>query len=236
MAASKKHHHPAEHAGLSDSESCMIRRVYDFTEEFFRNPKFDASHDFQHVQRVVHNATVILEQEKVANPNLDTFLVLLGALVHDVEDKKYTDGITVTTTSSPLMGMLQDYGVDQRIEPAVVKHLVDGVSYSSEIQDPAAVRALTVRIPELALVQDADRLDAIGAIGIGRCFTFSGAKRIRSLGDSIQHFEDKLLKLESMMKTDTGRKLAADRSRRIRVFMSWWNEEQLMTKGAESQT
>ncbi|RMZ80917.1 hypothetical protein DV737_g2747, partial [Chaetothyriales sp. CBS 132003] len=225
MAKSKDH--PAEHAGLSDSESCMIARVYDFTEEFFRNPKFDGSHDFQHVRRVVHNATVILEREKAGHPNLDTFLVLLGALVHDVEDKKYTGGIAATTTSSPLMEMLHDYGVDQRVEPTVVKQLVDGVSYSSEIQDPAAVQALTARIPELAIVQDADRLDAIGAIGIGRCFTFSGAKGLRSLGDSIQHFEDKLLKLESMMKTETGREMAAERSRRIRVFMSWWKEEQL---------
>ncbi|RMZ83098.1 hypothetical protein DV738_g1342, partial [Chaetothyriales sp. CBS 135597] len=221
-------YHPAEHAGLSHSEACMIAQVYSFTQDFFRNPKFDASHDFDHVRRVVHNATVILEREKAGNPSLDTFLVLLGALLHDVEDNKYTDkSIAAARTGSPLLTMLHEYGVDRRVEPAVVKELVDGVSYSSEIKDPAAVVDLIKRIPELAVVQDADRLDAIGAIGIGRCFTFSGAKAIRSLDDSIQHFEDKLLKLQGMMKTETGRQMAAERSQRIRMFMGWWKEEQL---------
>ncbi|RMD44014.1 hypothetical protein DV735_g1137, partial [Chaetothyriales sp. CBS 134920] len=221
--AESKWQHPAEHAGLSPAESCMISQVYNFTQDFFKNPKFDASHDFDHVRRVVHNAMVILERERPANPNLDAFLVLLGALLHDVEDKKYTE----TKTGSPLLKMLHEYGVDQRVAPAVVKQLVDGVSYSSEIKDRAAVVELISRIPELAVVQDADRLDAIGAIGIGRCFTFSGAKAIRSLDDSIEHFQDKLLKLESMMKTETGREMAAERSRRIRIFMGWWKDEQL---------
>ena len=103
--------------------------------------------------------------------------------------------------------------------------LVQGVSYSSEIKDPQRVRDLIEAIPELAIVQDADRLDAIGAIGIGRCFTFGGAKGVRSLKDSMDHFEDKLLKLKAMMKTNSGKAMAEERSSRIREFMGWWQDE-----------
>ncbi len=202
----------------------MISRIYDFTESFFQTPRFDASHDFNHVKRVVHNATTILEQEKASQPNLDPFLILLGAILHDVEDKKYTP--SSSSSNSPMMDVLHQHGVDNRIDPLIVKKLVDGVSYSSEIKNSSAIRQLIEELPELAIVQDADRLDAIGAIGIGRCFTFGGAKSIRSMDDSIQHFDDKLLKLEGMMKTETGKRMAAERSKRIREFMSWWKDEQ----------
>jgi uncharacterized protein len=214
--------HPADHALLDQAESEMIRRVYSFTETFFQDPKFDASHDFNHVQRVVSNSITIFEAERPQQPQLNFFLVILGALLHDVEDKKYT----TKSASSILTDVLYQHHVDQKVNPDVVKELVDGVSYSSEIRDPGAVQSLIQRIPELAVVQDADRLDAIGAIGIGRCFTFGGAEHARSLGDSIQHFEDKLLKLESMMKTEAGKRMAKERSRRIREFMSWWKDEQ----------
>jgi uncharacterized protein len=215
--------HPADHSALTMNESDMISGVYDFTEEFFRNPKFDASHDFNHVRRVVHNAATLLQEEKRDQPDLDTFLVLLGALLHDIEDRKYTTSSSV----SPISQILHDFDIDQRVDPSVVKQLVDGVSYSSEIKNPQHVEALIKQIPELAIVQDADRLDAIGAIGIGRCFTFGGANSARNLDDSIQHFEEKLLRLEGMMKTQTGKKMAAERSRRIREFMNWWRDEQI---------
>lgn len=114
--------------------------------------------------------------------------------------------------------MSVDYAEQMRV-------LVEGVSYSSEVKNPQRVLDLLEVLPELAIVQDADRLDAIGAIGIGRCFTFGGAKGARTLEDSIEHFHDKLLKLESMMKTPAGKQLAAERSRRIREFVDWWKDE-----------
>jgi uncharacterized protein len=73
-------------------------------------------------------------------------------------------------------------------------------------------------------VQDSDRLDAIGAVGIGRTFAFGGARN-RGMQDTVQHFDDKLLRLESMMKTGTGKKLAATKTERMRTFVTWWNEE-----------
>jgi uncharacterized protein len=100
-----------------------------------------------------------------------------------------------------------------------------GVSYSSEVRDPARVAALIASHPELAVVQDADRLDAIGAVGIGRMFTFGGAKTGRSMDGSMEHVDEKLVKLEGMMKTAVGRELARVRGERLRVFQGWWRDE-----------
>ncbi|KAL6880828.1 hypothetical protein J3F83DRAFT_719979 [Trichoderma novae-zelandiae] len=104
-----------------------------------------------------------------------------------------------------------------------------GVSYTGEMKDPARVRDLIEEHPELAVVQDADRLDAIGAVGIGRAFTFGGAKG-RALGDSIAHFDEKLLRLEGYMKTDVGREMARERTERMRLMQEWWRQE---TEGLE---
>ena len=211
----------AEQVKLSAAESGTLRQIYVFVEEFFRNPKFDASHDFAHVERVVGNALAIFAEEKKSKP-LDPMTILLGALLHDVEDKKYLD--SSTPQESAIEHVLLKTGVSKDYATRI-QELVEGVSYSSEIKDPAKVQRLINETPELAIVQDADRIDAIGAIGIARCFTFAGAKGVRSIGDSIQHFRDKLLKLEGMMKTSTGKQMAAQRSQRLRDFMDWWQAE-----------
>jgi HD superfamily phosphodiesterase len=86
---------------------------------------------------------------------------------------------------------------------------------------------------ELAVVQDADRLDALGAVGIGRCFTFLGAQGKKYLGpgepwdmnNAIAHFQEKLVRLEGMMKTQTGREMARVRTQRLVEFRKWWEEE-----------
>ncbi|KAJ9640766.1 hypothetical protein H2204_003055 [Knufia peltigerae] len=229
--------HPAEYPSLSEQEAEVVRKIHDFTERYFQDPRFDASHDFGHVKRVVNNALSILtveedDRKRRAMPALNPMNVILGALLHDVEDKKYmapttessSSLLSSSSSSSPLIkaivdaGMSVDYAEQMRV-------LVEGVSYSSEVKNPQRVLDLLEVLPELAIVQDADRLDAIGAIGIGRCFTFGGAKGARSLEDSIEHFHDKLLKLESMMKTPAGKQLAAERSRRIREFVDWWKDE-----------
>ena len=105
------------------------------------------------------------------------------------------------------------------------------MSYSSEVKDPAHVKALIEKYPELAIVQDADRLDAIGAIGIGRTFTFGGAKGARNMGETIKHFDEKLEKLEVMMKTAPGKQMARHRTARLAMFKEWWEEEQKEAEG-----
>jgi uncharacterized protein len=83
---------------------------------------------------------------------------------------------------------------------------------------------------KVAMVQDADRLDATGSIGIGRAFAF-GSTKDRAMSDTIKHFDDKMLKLEAMMKTETGKKLAIERTERVRKFKEWWLEEALGPQG-----
>ena len=102
------------------------------------------------------------------------------------------------------------------------------VSYSSEIEDLQYVRDVIDKYPELAIVQDADRLDALGAIGIGRFFTYGGAKLERSMKESISITEKKLLKLEGMMKTPVGKEMAKQKTERLKEFREWWDEECLV--------
>ncbi|KAJ0165407.1 Uncharacterized protein CTA2_11347 [Colletotrichum tanaceti] len=197
----------------------LVTKVTEYVKEYMA--KYDASHDFNHIRRVVSLAHRIYAQSP-ATPALDKHAITLAALMHDVGDHKYLqpgeDASTLVST------VLQSLGVDAGLA-ARVQAICLGVSYSSEIRDPARVRTLVAEHPELAVVQDADRLDAIGAVGVGRCFTFGGAKGSQSLDDSILHFEEKLVKLEGMMKTDAGRELARERTRRIQTFMEWWQDE-----------
>ncbi|GKT50312.1 uncharacterized protein ColSpa_10493 [Colletotrichum spaethianum] len=197
----------------------IVAKVTEYVEGYMS--KYDASHDFNHIKRVVSLAHRIYAQSP-ATPALDKHTITLAALLHDVGDRKYLQpGEDASTLVS---AVLQSLGVDSQLASRV-QTICLGVSYSGEIKDPARVRTLIAEYPELAVVQDADRLDAIGAVGVGRCFTFGGAKGSRSMDDSILHFEEKLVKLEGMMKTDPGREMARERTKRILTFMEWWQDE-----------
>jgi len=119
-------------------------------------------------------------------------------LLHDVGDKKYIQ--PGEDAEVVVCKLLLENGVSQALAmrvQTVVKH----VSFSAEKKQPEAVQMILETHPELAVVQDADRLDAIGAIGIGRTFTFGGAKRPEGgMQGTIDHFHEKLELLETMMK------------------------------------
>jgi uncharacterized protein len=226
-----KSRHPSTYPGLAPTEIALVNNIITFTRQYFQNPKFDASHDFQHVMRVTNTAMHILDQEQARRksqslPPLDPMVVILGALLHDVEDKKYLSpsaGPGIHSESAVTCALGQ-FGASEALVTEVSR-LVGLVSFSTESRHPDLVARFLRDVPELGIVQDADRIDAIGSLGIARCFTYGGAKAGKGLGSAIEHFQEKLLKLESMMKTDTGQEMAAQRSRRIREFMAWWVEE-----------
>ncbi|KAH8596381.1 hypothetical protein B0O99DRAFT_620240 [Bisporella sp. PMI_857] len=211
--------------------AALIPKVTDFVQKYMS--KYDGSHDFNHIRRVVGLAHMIYKEKKESSPlfdeeELDLHVITLAALLHDVGDKKYLEPGQDANTL--VLATLLGFGAPEDLA-IKVQRIVLGVSYSSEIKDPEQVQALVLKYPELAVVQDADRLDAIGAIGIGRTFTFGGAKGARHMGETIQHFEDKLERLESMMKTEPGKRMARDRTARLTMFKGWWEEEQREAEG-----
>ena len=185
--------------------------------------KFDPSHDYRHVQRVFELARIIESHEHSSTPEVRyrSDIIALASLLHDVGDKKYLsegeDG------ESMVENLLLSFNADP-VLASEVQTIVNHVSYSSEIRDPDKVQRCLAQHPELAVVQDADRLDALGAIGIARCFAYSAVKS-QELETAVAHFKEKLERLEGMMKTETGRQMAAVRSRRLREFRSWWEME-----------
>lgn len=125
---------------------------------------------------------------------------------------------------------LLSFGAERGLAETV-QAIVSAVSYSTETRNPSLTQRTLLAHPELAIVQDADRLDAIGAIGIGRTFTYGGAKGSRGMDETIEHFTEKLERLEGMMKTGEGKRMAGDRTRRLREFKGWWEEESAIGLG-----
>lgn len=208
----------------------LVASVTTFVKEYMSN--YDGSHDFHHIQRVLGVSQYIYTHTN-NKKTLDLQVIVLSALLHDVGDKKYLK--PGEDASSLVHKLLLSLGADAQLAQKV-QAICLGVSYSSEIKDPAHVQDLIKTHPELAVVQDADRIDAIGAVGIGRCFTFGGTKPDRSMDDSIQHFEDKLVRIQGMMKTDTGKELAKQRTERLLQFREWWNDEAAFAAGSPASS
>ncbi len=196
----------------------MIECAMDFAREVFAG---DASgHDFDHTLRVYRMATTIAKQEQA-----DLEIVQLAALLHDVDDRKLSPQTYENKDNA--VSFLQDNGMDEDKIRTIVE-IISQISFSAGNGAP--------RTLEGKCVQDADRLDAIGAIGIGRAFAFGGS-RGRPIHDpdgndkttTIQHFYDKLLLLKDRMNTETGKALAHQRHRfmeeYLQQFYAEWNGE-----------
>jgi uncharacterized protein len=221
----------------------------------------DPSHNPAHVHRVVKLAHEILTSERARShtkfssdenvpgeKSYDDTIITLSAILHDIGDRKYLPALTAATTKQieptrMVYDVLIAHGADATVAERV-QTIVSNVSYSNEVKNPERVRELvrTEGYRELAIVQDADRLDALGAVGIGRCFVYLGSqgeKRRPKAGmngengeypawemeESIEHFVEKLERLEGMMKTETGREMAKVRTQRLIEFRKWWEEE-----------
>lgn len=198
-------------------EFTLIRQA---VEEFVQKDMAgqDGSHDYAHVERVRSLALEIASKEGTA----DMQIVEIGALMHDVKDHKYCkageDGQSAVQEFLGSLGGCSKEFIDS------VGEVVGNVSYSKEVKR-GGILPMT---PELACVQDADRLDAIGAVGIARCFTFGGSRNRSMYGgpeSSLEHFDDKLFKIRKMMKTSTGKTLAAQRHEFMKLFYDQFKTE-----------
>lgn len=201
--------------------------------------RYDGSHDWSHVRRVLGLSLRIWKatagagvggvggsESPTSTPDL--LATVLAALLHDVGDRKYLEPgeDAATLVSAALLGGLPGGVTCAPSLAEKVQAVCLGVSYSAEVRGgPQRMAGLLAQHPELAVVQDADRLDALGAVGVARCFAYGGAKAGRALQESVDHFGEKLVKLEDMMKTDEGRRIARERTRRISLFEQWWDEE-----------
>ncbi|WP_158962109.1 HD domain-containing protein [Myroides fluvii] len=192
----------------------------------------EGGHDWFHIERVHNNAINILKGE----PEADAEVVRLIALLHDIADSKFHKG---DETVGPRKA--KEWLESLEYQPEVVAHVVKGIENIS-FKGGNFNQKFTSK--ELEIVQDADRLDAIGAIGITRVFNYGGfqnnpihnpeqAPRFgmskeeykAHKGTSINHFYEKLLLLKDLMHTETGKRMAEERHRYMEGFLAQFYAE-----------
>jgi len=164
-------------------------------------------HDAEHTMRVYYNAMRIAESE----PSCDKVVVALAALLHDADDHK----LFHTKDNENARNFLEGRVTEEQVERICA--CINSVSFSRN-------RGHAPETLEGKIVQDADRLDAMGAIGIARAFAYGG-EHGRPLKESVQHFYDKLLLLKDLMNTETGRRLAEGRDAFLSSFLEELGEE-----------
>lgn len=191
----------------------------------------EGGHDWFHIERVWKNAKTIAKNEEV-----DIFIVELGALLHDIADAKFYDG---DETIGPKKA--REFLENIKVGEATIQHIeniIKHISYKNSLSLNDSVDNFSSK--ELDVIQDADRLDAIGAIGIARAFNYGGFKNRelhnpnikpniqqsketykKSAAPTTNHFYEKLLLLKDKMNTNTGQRIAADRH----VFMEQYLEQ-----------
>ena len=192
----------------------------------------EGGHDWFHIERVFKNAILIAKDE-----NVDPFVISLGALLHDIADAKFYNG-DETIGPKKARSFLETQKVDEEII-VHVENIIKYISFKSSFESGKKFTSL-----ELDIIQDADRLDAVGAIGIARCFNYGGFKN-RALYDpeippnlkmtkddykkssspTINHFYEKLLILKDHMNTKAGKRIAVDRHTYMEGFLKQFYDE-----------
>jgi len=191
----------------------------------------EAGHDWFHIERVWKLSKKIAENEKV-----DSEVLELGALLHDIADPKFHDG-----DETLALKISRDYLESQDVSEEIigkVLFIIQNISFKNRGEAPENLPL------ELKIVQDADRLDAIGAIGIARTFNFGGFKNNlmfhpeippklsmtkeeykKNEGTTINHFYEKLLLLKDLMNTETAKKIASERHDFMLKFLEEFSKE-----------
>ncbi len=180
-----------------------------------------SGHDWWHTYRVYKNSTKIAKLEN--NSEINLFILEISALLHDIADHK--EGYSDDDRYNIISNLLMNLNVDFKIIVQII-NIVNSISFSKG------------KIPislEGKIVQDADRLDAIGAIGIARTFAFGGNRNrvmydpeknnSTNHSDTIEHFYDKLLLLKNKMNTSSAFELAQERDLFMRGFLDEFYKE-----------
>jgi uncharacterized protein len=192
----------------------------------------EGGHDWFHIERVYKNSLLIAKQETV-----DAFVVSLGALLHDIADSKFHNG---DDTIGPKIA--REFLFDLNVDSTIIEHVVniiENISFNKSLEGN-----LVFSSNELKVIQDADRLDAIGAIGIARCFNYGGFKNRtlynpdikpnlnmtkteykNSTAPTINHFYEKLLLLKDKMNTKTGKEIAEKRHEFMKLYLDQFYNE-----------
>ncbi|DAA78072.1 TPA_exp: Uncharacterized protein A8136_5775 [Trichophyton benhamiae CBS 112371] len=227
------------------SEAAIVKKVTRYVKEYMS--EYNSSHDFDHVMRVLGLSRIIassrLAKAKTAVSTWNPLVLTLGALLHHVGDGKHPKANEKPEANVKhdvtIYQLLLTFGTPMPVAEQV-QIVVNNVSYSTETKSEETreyVRKLVQEIPELGIIQDAHRLDAIGSIGIGRTFTYGGAisKTGRPLHKTMAYFVEKLERLEASMKTPEGKRLALERTNRLKLFRGWWEEEMALAKSGLGQ-
>lgn len=207
----------------------LIAQTAQFVQETLRGA--EGGHDWWHILRVWNNAKRIAKDE-----NVDELIVELGALLHDIADAKFHDG---DETIGPKKA--REFLENLDVAEAIINHvelIISNISYKGGNFEQK------FKSPELDVIQDADRLDAIGAIGIARTFNYGGFKNRelynpnippkldmtkeeykKSTAPTINHFYEKLLLLADKMNTKTGELLAKQRHTYMEGFLEQFYAE-----------
>lgn len=212
------------------SESEIIRKTKDFSRQQLKDE--EGGHDWFHTLRVYNNALQIAKGE-----DADSLVVALGALLHDIAESKFNDG---DETLGPKVAreFLFSINIDSEIIEHVVK-IIENISFKNTFDARQKFHS-----KELEIIQDADRLDAIGAIGIARCFNYGGYKNRKLFDPSIKpnmnmtkeeykssnaptinHFYEKLLLLKNKMNTISGKRIAEQRHKFMEQFLDQFYAE-----------
>ena len=192
----------------------------------------EGGHDWYHIERVWKNALNIHQHEKKG----DLYVIQLAALLHDIADAKFYEGDEAIGPATARIIMTK-HQVPEKVKEEVIR-IIENMSYRSSF----SVHSYTS--VELDIVRDADRLDAIGAIGIARAFNYGGFKNrplydpniepveilskesyVKNTGPTINHFFEKLLKLKDLMKTEKGKELAIKRHEYMCGFLEQFYTE-----------
>ena len=208
----------------------IIEATKDFVKETLKNA--ESGHDWFHTLRVYNNARLIAKSESV-----DLYIVALGALLHDIADSKFHNGDD-NIAPRVVRKFLVQHNVDSFVINSVID-IINNISFNKSLETNNKTNST-----ELDVVQDADRLDAIGAIGIARCFNYGGFKNRKlfdpsikpnlkmskneyknSKAPTINHFYEKLLLLSDKMNTKTGKKIAKERHQFMTEYLDQFHAE-----------